>query len=167
MLFDKYRVDLVVCGHEHHYERSRPIRGRQPTDTRTPVPVSTDTETIDTTKGAVHMVVGGGGTPAPSNQLFFSPAKARVITGVGAADPATGKRPPVYVIEDAPWSAFLRDADNPYGFATFDVDPGGRNGQTTIGVTYYSVTGPYGDLVPVDRFTPTRPRGTRGGGRGH
>ncbi|MFI2609292.1 purple acid phosphatase family protein [Kitasatospora sp. NPDC018619] len=165
-LFDKYGVDLVVCGHEHHYERSHPIRGQQPTDTRTPVPVSTNTETIDTTKGTVHMVIGGGGTSAPSNQLFFSPAKARVITGVGAADPATGKRPPVYVIEDAPWSAF-RDAENPYGFASFDVDPGGRNGQTTIGVTYYSVSGPYGDLVPVDRFTLTRPRGTRGGGRGH
>jgi hypothetical protein len=28
-LFDKYGVDLVVCGHEHHYERSHPIRGRQ------------------------------------------------------------------------------------------------------------------------------------------
>ena len=28
-LFDKYGVDLVVCGHEHHYERSHPIRGQQ------------------------------------------------------------------------------------------------------------------------------------------
>ena len=28
-LFDKYGVDLVVCGHEHHYERSHPIRGRE------------------------------------------------------------------------------------------------------------------------------------------
>ena len=26
-LFDRYGVDLVVCGHEHHYERSHPIRG--------------------------------------------------------------------------------------------------------------------------------------------
>ena len=30
-LFDQYGVDLVVCGHEHHYERSHPIRGQQPT----------------------------------------------------------------------------------------------------------------------------------------
>jgi 3',5'-cyclic AMP phosphodiesterase CpdA len=29
-LFDKYGVDLVVCGHEHHYERSHPIRGPPP-----------------------------------------------------------------------------------------------------------------------------------------
>ena len=28
-LFDQYGVDLVVCGHEHHYERSHPIRGQQ------------------------------------------------------------------------------------------------------------------------------------------
>ena len=28
-LFDKYGVDLVVCGHEHHYERSHPIRGQR------------------------------------------------------------------------------------------------------------------------------------------
>jgi hypothetical protein len=32
-LFDTYGVDLVVCGHEHHYERSHPIRGRQPRPT--------------------------------------------------------------------------------------------------------------------------------------
>ncbi|WP_030243750.1 purple acid phosphatase family protein [Streptomyces sp. NRRL S-350] len=164
-MFDRYGVDLVVCGHEHHYERSHPIRGQQQTDTRTPIPVATGTRTVDTTKGTVHLVIGGGGTSAPSNQLFFDPPKARVITGVGAVDPATGKRPPVYVIEDAPWSAF-RDADHPYGFASFDVNPGERGGQTTIDVTYYSVSGPYGDLVPVDRFTLTRPRGARGGGRG-
>ena len=28
-LFDQYGVDLVVCGHEHHYERSHPIRGHE------------------------------------------------------------------------------------------------------------------------------------------
>ncbi|BBY67828.1 hypothetical protein MPRI_00150 [Mycobacterium paraintracellulare] len=26
-LFDQYQVDLVLCGHEHHYERSHPVRG--------------------------------------------------------------------------------------------------------------------------------------------
>ncbi|MFB7664600.1 purple acid phosphatase family protein [Kitasatospora sp. NPDC056138] len=163
-LFDRYGVDLVVCGHEHHYERSHPIRGQQPTDTRTPVPVATDTEVIDTTKGTVHMVIGGGGTSAPSNQLLYSPARCRVITGVGPVDPATGKRPPNYVIEDAPWSAF-RDADHSYGFAAFEVDPGTRGGHTSIAVTYYAVTGPYGDLLPVDRFRLTRPRGSRTGRR--
>ncbi len=65
-LFDRYGVDLVVCGHEHHYERSHPIRRQASNDTLTPIPVSTCTDTIDTTKGTVHMVIGGGSRSAPS-----------------------------------------------------------------------------------------------------
>jgi 3',5'-cyclic AMP phosphodiesterase CpdA len=156
-LFDQYGVDLVVCGHEHHYERSHPIRGQQPTDTRTPIPTQTATDVLDTGKGTVHMVIGGGGTSSPSNQLLLSPARARVLTAVGALDPATGKRAPTYVMEDAPWSA-VRDPIHPYGFAAFDVDPSGNGPTTAIHVTYYAVTGPYGDLTAVDRFTLTRPR---------
>jgi 3',5'-cyclic AMP phosphodiesterase CpdA len=49
-LFDRYGVDLVVCGHEHHYERSHPIRGFQSNATLTPVPAATATDVIDTTK---------------------------------------------------------------------------------------------------------------------
>ena len=26
-LFDRYGVDLVLCGHDHDYERSWPVRG--------------------------------------------------------------------------------------------------------------------------------------------
>ncbi|MFF3908089.1 purple acid phosphatase family protein [Streptomyces sp. NPDC001848] len=159
-LFDRYGVDLVVCGHEHHYERSHPIRGQQPNDTRTPIPSATDTTTVDTSKGTVHMVIGGGGTSVPSNQLLFPTPQCRVITKVGPVDPATGKRTPVYVTEDAPWSA-VRDPDHSYGFAAFEVDPGHPGGTTSIHVTYYAVDGPYGDLLPVDRFTLTRPRGDR------
>jgi hypothetical protein len=159
-LFDQYGVDLVVCGHEHHYERSHPIRGQQPTDTRTPIPTQTSVEILDTSQGTVHMIIGGGGTSAPSNGMLTNPPKARVITSVGAVDPATGKKAPVYVTEDAPWSA-VRDPVHPYGFAAFDVDPGGGGpGATAIHVTYYAVTGPYAELTPVDRFTLTRPRRT-------
>ena len=122
-LFDKYGVDLVVCGHEHHYERSHPIRGRESNATLTPIPAATATDVIDTTKGTVHMVIGGGGTSVPSNQLFFNPPACRVITAVGEPDPKTGKRPPVYVQEHAPWSA-VRNAAHSYGFAAFAVDPG-------------------------------------------
>ncbi len=157
-LFDRYGVDLVVCGHEHHYERSHPIRGAAANATRTPVPASTRTDVVDTTKGTVHMVLGGGGTSAPSNQLFFTPPRCRVITKVGDPDPKTGKRPPVYVTEDAPWSA-VRDAANSYGFAAFTVDPGTRHGgMTTMQVTYYDVVGPGGDLKAFETFTLRRPR---------
>jgi len=157
-LFDKYGVDLVVCGHEHHYERSHPIRGREQNATLTPVPVATATDVIDTTKGTVHMVIGGGGTSFPSNRLFFDPPQCRVITAVGELDPKTGKRPPVYVREQAPWSA-VRNAAHSYGFAAFTVDPGSHPGDfTTIEVTYYDVVGSDGQLTPFETFMLRRPR---------
>ncbi len=157
-LFDRYGVDLVVCGHEHHYERSHPIRGQQQNATLTPIPAATDTQVIDTTKGTVHMVLGGGGTSAPSNGLFFNPPACRVITSVGAPDPTTNKRPPVYTHEDAPWSA-VRDAAHSYGFAAFTVDPGTHHGGvTTITVTYYDIVGAEGAMQPFETFTLRRPR---------
>jgi hypothetical protein len=157
-LFDKYGVDLVVCGHEHHYERSHPIRGGEANQTLTPIPAATATDLIDTTKGTVHMVIGGGGTSAPSNQLFFNPPQCRVIVSVGDRDPATGKRPPVYVKEQAPWSA-VRNAAHSYGFAAFTVDPGSHAGDfTTIKVTYYDVVGRDGQVAPFETFTLRRPR---------
>jgi 3',5'-cyclic AMP phosphodiesterase CpdA len=157
-LFDRYGVDLVVCGHEHHYERSHPLRGREQNATLTPVAAATATDVIDTSKGTVHMVIGGGGTSLPSNQLFFEPPQCRVITAVGEPDAKTGKRPPVYVKEEAPWSA-VRNAAHSYGFAAFTVDPGSRRGGiTTIQVTYYDVVGPDGRLAPFETFTLRRPR---------
>jgi hypothetical protein len=157
-LFDKYGVDLVVCGHEHHYERSHPIRGQQANATLTPIPSATGTEVIDTTKGTVHMVIGGGGTSVPSNELFFNPPCCRVITGVGDRNPTTGKRTPIYVKEDAPWSA-VRNAARAYGFAAFELDPGAHPGDfTTIKVTYYDVVGPDGQVAPFENFILRRPR---------
>lgn len=156
-LFDRYGVDLVVCGHEHHYERSHPLRGHDENPTLTPRPAATRTSVVDTTRGTVHMVIGGGGTSAPSNQLFFDPPACRVITAVGPPDPATGKRPPVYVQEPAPWSA-VRNAANSYGFAAFTVDPGRRGGDTTITVTYYDVVGLGGELQAFESFELRRPR---------
>src|SRR5260370_38647391 len=158
---------MGVCGPEHHYERSHPIRGRESNATLTPVPAATATAVIDTSKGTVHMVIGGGGTSVPSNKLFFNPPQCRVITAVGEPDPATGKRPPVYVTEQAPWSA-VRNAAHSYGFAAFTVDPGSdRGGITTIKGTYYDVVGPEGQLAPVETFTlRPPPRGSTSQGRG-
>lgn len=107
-----------------------PIRRHESNATRAPVPATTATEVIDTTKGTVHIVIGGSGTSAPSNGLVFNPPACRVIAGVDEAYPKTGKRPPVYVQrppvyvqELTPWSA-KRNAANAYGFAAFAVDPG-------------------------------------------
>jgi hypothetical protein len=157
-LFDKYGVDLVVCGHEHHYERSHPLRGNETNETLTPRPVATKTDVIDTSQGTVHMILGGGGTSLPSNELFFDPPQCRVITSVGPPDAKTGKRPPIYVKEMAPWSA-VRNAAHAYGFASFEVDPGtGPGASTQIKVTYYDVVGSNGQIAPFESFVLTRPR---------
>ena len=159
-LFDRYGVDLVVCGHEHHYERAHPIRGTLGTDTLTPAPVSTGPGTIDTSTGTVHLVIGGGGTSIPSNGLLFNQPRCRVLTAVGRFDPALGHKMPTYVEEAAPWSA-VRDPVNPYGFVVFDLDPGTPGGTTSITATYFAVHGPAGDLTAVDEFTLVRPRTDR------
>ncbi len=157
-LFDEYGVDLVVCGHEHHYERSHAIRGQKQNATLTPIPRTSNTRTVNTELGTVHMVIGGGGTSAPSNQLLTTPPVCRVITAVGEPDPVTGKRPPVYVTEPAGWSA-SRDAAQSYGFASFTVDPGAEPGAlTSLAVTYWEVTGPYGQLQAFEKFTLQRHR---------
>ena len=66
-------VDLVVCGHEHHAPAltSDPRPGAERDATL--VPAATATDVIDTTQGTVHMVIGGGGTSAPSNQSVQLP----------------------------------------------------------------------------------------------
>jgi hypothetical protein len=159
-LFDRYQVDLVVCGHEHHYERSHPLRGTQDTESKMPIPVETHGDTkqaIDTSKGTVHLVIGGGGTSAPSNKRLFPEPKCRVLTQVGVYDHVMRHKTPLYVVEDAPWSAF-RDHENPYGFVAFDVDPGSPGSNTSIKATHYAVTGPYGAISVVEEFTLTRPR---------
>jgi hypothetical protein len=69
-------IDLILCGHEHNYERSLPIRGRDENTTLTPIPLATATDVIDTTKETVHVVIGGR-TSVPANTLFFG----RLTTG--------------------------------------------------------------------------------------
>jgi hypothetical protein len=119
--------------------------------------VGSDPSRIDTSTGTVHMVLGGGGTSFNSNTLFYSPAKARVITGVGPVG-TNGKRPSIYTMEDAPWIGF-RDPDHPFGFAAFTVDPGTRPGGTTqLQVTYYTVGRPDGRIAPLESFTLHRLR---------
>jgi Purple acid Phosphatase, N-terminal domain/Calcineurin-like phosphoesterase len=159
-LFDRFNVDLVVCGHEHHYERSCAVRGALPTDTLTPNPVDTNHDVVDTSKGTVHLVIGGGGTSIPSNTKLFVEPRCRVLMSVGDVDPQTGKKTPRYIEEGAPWSVF-RDKNNPCGFAMFDVEPGQKGGNTTMAVTYYAIDGPFGEARPIDKFTLTRPRTDR------
>ena len=151
-LFDRYGVDLVVCGHEHNYERSLAVRGVvSGSATLTPNPVSPATDVIDTSMGTVHMVLGGGGVSGTSNQKFFTDGTAKVITAYSGGNT-------IYAKEEAVWMG-TRDPEHPYGFAAFTVDPGRFPGDTTsMYVTYYNVNKPHGDLSVFEQFTLQRKR---------
>jgi phosphodiesterase/alkaline phosphatase D-like protein len=55
----------------------------------------------------------------------------------------------------------FRDRDNPYGFVSFDVDPGQPGGNTSIKATHYALSGLFGATTAVDQFTLTKPRGDK------
>jgi hypothetical protein len=164
-LFDRYEVDLVLCGHDHDYERSFPVRGFDigagsdaatgaPVDTRRPHPVTTvDSGVFDTSQGTVHLILGCGGTVANLDVFGVSSAggtrEAKVFTqpnrpvagGLAASAPGVYARADADAVEDATWSA-RRDTATGYGIAVFDVNPGTEaGGQTSITVTHYHAVG--------------------------
>ena len=161
-LFDRYGVDLIVCGHEHHYERSLQVRGTDTSDTLRPKVVSDELHVIDTSKGLVQMIIGGGGTSAPSNGLFYEPPMCDVIVGVQPQlpTPPGGSRPKrtkITITEEASWVG-VRDKTHSYGFAAFDVVPESAAGRTSIHVTLFD-TAPSatGEPTVFEKFMLTRP----------
>src|SRR6201997_3770724 len=160
-LFDRYQVDLVLCGHDHDYERSFPVRGADTgagrevatgavVNTLRPHPVTTaDNGEFDTSHGTVHLVLGCGGTDAPLDEYGTDTAdgqrQAKVFTRadrpVPSSVPGVFTRAAADAVEDAIWSA-KRDTVTGYGIAVFDVDPGSRSdGQPSIKVTHYHAVG--------------------------
>ena len=170
-LFDRYGVDLVVCGHDHDYERSFPVRGcnhhtgtdvatGQPVDTLQPRPVSTShpsDNTYDTSHGTIHLILGGGGTSAPLDVYGVDAGnglpQAKVFTKPNRPIPGTAAntfvRNPADALEDAIWSA-QRDTGTGYGIAVFDVDPGHSSSKTTITMNYYHAPG--ADKTPTATY---------------
>ena len=170
-LFDRYGVDLVVCGHDHDYERSWPVRGcyhdtgrdaatGAPVDTSQPRPVATAANadgSFDTSHGTVHLILGGGGTSAPLDVYGVDATnglpQAKVFTKPNR--PIPGATAGVFVrnaadaLEDAVWSA-QRDTGTGYGIAVFDVDPGEHGGKTSITIRYYHAPG--ADKVPTPDY---------------
>jgi hypothetical protein len=180
-LFYKYGVDLVLCGHDHDYERSFAVRGTDPGTYDRPTVVSFDTTEVDTSEGLVHIVLGGGGTSSHDDVYEgtdsaygpWSPANgliSQVYTEPGAFKAVADSS------EDATWSA-VRDPNTtyPWGVGVFDVDPGRFAGdKTSISMTYYhtpaatidSATGNIVNPAPIayDSFTAVRRRRDGWGG---
>lgn len=61
-LFDRYGVDLVLAGHDHHYERSHPLR---------------DGRAVEPGCGPVYVVSGGGGATRFARGIAPSPLLER------------------------------------------------------------------------------------------
>ncbi|HEY0246939.1 MAG TPA: metallophosphoesterase family protein [Gryllotalpicola sp.] len=163
-LFDKYGVDLVVCGHEHDYERSLAVRGVVAgSATLTPNPSQATLEVVESQHGTTHMVLGGGGVNGVTNESFTEDD----FDGDGHHSAYVqmehlGKFNSVKEQEAAIWIG-VRDEQHPYGFAEFTVDPGRRPGDTTnIYVTYYNVLIPTGELAVFEKFTLQRRRSDGG-----
>ena len=157
-LFDRYGVDLVLSGHDHDYERTFALRGTVPgSATAAPRVASPALSEIDTRKGTVYMVLGGGGA-APTG-----PYGTDAATGDPRAKVIVAPKGSASETEEAPWSA-VRDPSWPFGFACFDVDPGTvPGGQTRIAVTAYRTTSPGAqgaDTPPqvLERFSLVRAR---------
>jgi len=176
-LFYTYGVDLVLCGHDHDYERSYAVRGTDPGTFLRPTVVSDSTDVVDTSQGLVHIVLGGGGTSS-HDDVYGPPDSAygndggQLLSQIYTA-PTTYKAP-AQDTELATWSA-VRDPNTtyPWGIGVFDVDPGRFPGdQTSITMTYYHTpAATASDLNPAplvyDSFTAVRSRrdGFYGGSR--
>lgn len=170
-LFDRYGVDLVLCGHDHDYERSWPVRGCNhnvgrdaqtgaSVDTCQPNPVIRSEPTdrrFDTRLGTIHLILGGGGTSVPLDAYGMDPGdgrpQAKVITKPNRPIPGptagTFTRPQADALEDAIWSA-RRDTDTGYGIGVFDLDPGVPGGKTSITIRYYHASG--ADRAPTGSY---------------
>jgi Purple acid Phosphatase, N-terminal domain/Calcineurin-like phosphoesterase len=162
-LFDAYGVDLVLAGHEHHFERSHPVRGVLPgSSLLTPAPVCTapvrrrDLAEVDTRFGTVHLTIGGGGHPyQPPARRRHGQHEGIVIAGVEPGNPLVQRRS-VIENEPAPWSAF-REAKATFGFASFDVAPVEQGGTTSITITYWGAADGSPAYRPQDRVVLRKP----------
>jgi hypothetical protein len=162
-LFDTY-VDLIVCGHEHHFERTFPVRGTTGNNLLTPAAKNDNANVIDTTQGWVQMIIGGGGHSSPTPVgAFDMPHDGVVIYDIGPGSP-TAQHPSLTTTEPGDWSAY-RDLQTPYGFAAFDVTPRADHGMTTIRVTHYGAAAGSPHYTPLDSFTLQRPRKRLADGR--
>ncbi|MCV7160895.1 metallophosphoesterase [Mycolicibacterium brisbanense] len=116
-LFDRYRVDLVLQGHNHVFERTDPIRGGRPTRA-----AEDNAVVYPDTDGTVYYTVGSGGRP----RYNFQPGEAESYRGHAIADTyvpnsyvwdANGDKQP----EGVAWS---RVRFRNYAFIRVDVRPG-------------------------------------------
>ena len=128
-LFDQHRVDLVVNGHNHCYERAHPMRAGAVVDQ------IGSGGTWRSDRGTTYLTAGGGGQ---ASYPTFVPGVSYV------SQTQLGLRIP----ELATWSAF-RDPSN--SLLAVDVTPPGPDGATSLTVRAVTSAG-----AELERFTLVR-----------
>lgn len=141
-LFERYRVDVVLNGHNHCYERTFPILGSQTTTLTPGQPV--DPQAM----GVTYVVAGGGGQLAAPRSASTYPSSVLHNTA--------GERE----IESGLWRATRIEG---YSIAVFDVDPGSPGGTTTLTLTAREFSTDVN--AEVDRIVLERPAKAAAAGR--
>ena len=140
-LFDKYKVDLVIAGHNHCYERTLPLRAGQIVS-MSPTDVRSDT-------GTTYATAGGGGAAASTS---FTLGSGRVATADGP------------VTEQAPWS--LPDRTAQHAFLCVDLIPAARLGDTaSLHLRAFDANGAKVDEAFLRRVSGVVHAGSSGNGR--
>ncbi|UQA59666.1 purple acid phosphatase family protein [Polyangium aurulentum] len=77
-IWDKHHVDLIVAGHDHNYERSKPLSGPLSGATKDPVVHDTPAE------GTLYMVCAGAGADPYGNGTSAFTQTSRTYDGVSS-----------------------------------------------------------------------------------
>lgn len=105
-LFDRYAVDLVISGHNHCYERARPLRGGK-------VVGASSTE-VDSSKATTYVTAGGGGAGGEARFIPYANKTRVAVEGgqeVVSEDwslPSKTARPAVLCVDVTPSLAGAR-----------------------------------------------------------
>ncbi len=151
-LFDQYKVDLVINGHNHVYERNDPLRGGWP------VRKAPAGSSYDSAEGTTYIAAGTGGAGfyafnAPQsyegNVNNVESIKSQYVANIdGQLEPQT-----------VTWS---RTRYAGYGFLAVDVQPARKGQATTMTVRAVSEQGAELDRVTLRRTAGEVSAATRG-----
>ncbi len=151
-LFDTYRVDLVLNGHNHIYERTDPLRGGRPGKA---VPIGGTVH--PDTDGTTYLAVGGGG-----RSLYNFPAADSYAGNVNDVAPITSYSWTGVGVKTPEVVAWSRVRYTGYSFVAVDVRPARPGRPATLTVRAIAESGTELDRVTLVRTAGLCTVGSRG-----
>jgi Calcineurin-like phosphoesterase len=164
-LFDAYKVDLVVQGHNHVYERTNPLlydaRTNSARSGKDAVAVSPDepAEVEPARDGTTYVVAGTAGTPRygwtgkrETDRNFAAGRGSGTVVHANASSqtgPYVNEKDFSVRYETVDWSQARYDD---YGFVALDVNPARRGRKTTMVLRFITEQGRELDRVVFSRI---------------